>query len=202
MNIQRTTLESILRAFGVASEESHKVTLNQVLLDATGDKLVVVACDGHRLSRDTVVDADTLSLIAGRRVVIARNQLPILKLLLKENKRRLDFEVSAIGEGLNAGANGLFVRFKSENEARFPYPNYKLIIPRLDAYTVAVGVNPELLISIANALKETSRSVGIVIRINPNDTKAPLYIESCNGDGVVMPMRMPQLDRKPEVDNG
>lgn len=125
-NMRIDTMHAALNAVRrFASPDTTRPTLNAILLDWSGDRLLVVATDGRALARYTVPE----QAHTGRYVLTLSDAETLRKTLKIHIKSDVSLDIRASDAGIRFSADGLFeAEFKTSD---VPFPPYESIIPKV-----------------------------------------------------------------------
>ena len=193
--MKKETLKQIINSFHTASTDETRYHLSCVLLEVKDKKVTIVSTDGHALTKVMMDDSLLAEHIGDRRYLVTNEQLPILKLMLKEMKYLPESQNMILNEDKSIQLKSLEYETTLLTEAQLnsKYPNYESIIPAKSAVKPIdkISFNPILLLNITKALG-VDKSHGLILQFTGPEN--PLLITTGNSEkedlGVLMPMRM------------
>lgn len=192
--METSTLNAIIRAFECASKDPTRPALNHVLIatDPERRQIKVAATDGHMLSEVTCQDKTLPELLGDRgRFLVTRDSLPVLKLIAKDFKGLGYAEIPCKREGdslLLSDLSGRQVTIKAEKTVAV-YPDYAHIKPTYPDEAFSISFNPELLLSLAKALAEDKKKLGVTLKFKGRLDPILVTNHTDGAMGLLMPMR-------------
>lgn len=179
--MNKETLAKIINAFNCASADPARYHLQCVQVTKTH----IAAIDGHILSK-VEHDDSALAPICDGYILIHRDQLPYLKLVLKDHRKLpMIFHVAV-------SSTAMLISNKLISLADAPrYPNIENLIPaqgREKKYTIALDA--DLLVRLANALGNPKSNIVTLEFGDANDPIRVLQRDLPHAVGVLMPARM------------
>lgn len=172
------TLEKIIRMLEFsASKDETRPVLGCVLIE----KNKLVTTDGHILSQ-CALDDDAFP--SECKILVHRDELPFLKLALKENKKRLDlFEYKVEQNTLSISKRD--VSYQTE----FKFPNCEQITPKYTENDLVIGFNPALLLSLCQSMSDTKKE-RLVCKITIKNKDNAIRVVVGESEGLIMPVRI------------
>jgi hypothetical protein len=190
-------LRAVLRAFQCASEDVTRSHIGGVYVHRSpiAGSVFVVSTNGWTMAR-TRFDAPELFAMLPEKhgVMFARETMPVIKAILKDQGKIGGVRIMPEGSGIVVRSiSGLVV-----SAARTDlFPDYTQVMPLDREDTFSIGLNPDLLIALADAIRDNPKKKGsaVGITLHFGDELSPVVIrtlpgESCEAIGVIMPMRL------------
>lgn len=188
INLDRQIIESIIAAFNCTSKDATRYRLNNVLLDVDKTSFKIIATDGYKLScvEYTVVTDITTKYI------VTQEQLPLLKLLLKNFKKAKSFEVTISDESLVINYD-FKIEIKNQVAHSISYPDYTVFGRMVNRpNTLTVGIDVEHLYNLMLTLKETKATTIKLEFSGPQDVIKVTALDADNKSnyGLLMPCKI------------
>jgi DNA polymerase III sliding clamp (beta) subunit (PCNA family) len=176
----KETLIKIINGFNSASPDPTRYHLQCVQITKTH----IAATDGHILSKVEHNDAALAPLSDGY-ILIHKDQLPYLKLVLKDNRKM------PIIIGVEVAANGMLISNKLVSLAdELKYPNIEPLIPKYNKVQYTIALDSDLLSRLTDALGSSKTKVVKLQFGTANDPVIVTVTDQPNDIGVLMPARM------------
>ncbi|MBN4056791.1 DNA polymerase III subunit beta [bacterium AH-315-J21] len=156
--------------FACSSDET-RPALNGVLWQTKGDRMVMVATDGHRLSRFTVANKKLKGL--NEDVIVPPQALNMLTKLMTDTSKEIGIIFGDNDLAFNLGDIVLTTRL-----IEGPYPNYDQVIPK--QCTKTMRINKEELASAVRRVSILSSALTHQVRFSISGSK--LKLSSANAD--------------------
>jgi hypothetical protein len=191
-SIKRETLQAIVAGFNCASDDAIRHNLTGVLVTAASDKVKVVATTGHMISVVEVPDPDAAKLIGETSYFASREELPMLKLLLKEIKKIGGCQMVADDGAVTLQHGAVRVTIKSSKAQGIAFPDYQTLfngVPYPDD-TPCVGLNPEYLLDLFKAMADGDLAKRPTMKLVFKDKLSPIVVVIGENTGLLMPMRI------------
>lgn len=190
--MQKCTLTAIINAFNCVSDDETRYAMTNVLLTSDGKQVIIEATNGYCLSRVEIAD-DIASEIKGKRLLVSKDQLPLLKLIVKVLGRVMNSVPTAWVDGqFTIGSQPLttvVVTLKNDG-TDFKYPNLETIWPKVRKPQTRISFDPELLRALHKAMSDNTGSTKNVIIEIIGDDSAPLIIKCGENESLLMPVRI------------
>lgn len=187
--ISRKVLETALNMLPVASDDPTRPHISGVsIVSDDAGRVTLAATNGHMVM-ERVVDAEKQCPTG--KYFLHRDDAAQVKLLLKTHKYFQEFDAVVNTRGGlmigPAGMNGAVIPKQDDD-----YPNYKAVIPSYaEGSTVAVCLNAEYLLAIAEAYKASKKSdPHITLEFDPSKKHSAVLVHGApDSIAVVMPVR-------------
>lgn len=187
INLDRQIIESIIAAFNCTSKDATRYQLNNVLLDVDKTSFKIVATDGYKLSCvEYTVVTDTTT-----KYIVTQEQLPLLKLLLKNFKKAKSFEFTISEESLVINYD-FKIEIKSQSALNVSYPNYRAFVTGLGKPAIfTVGLDVKYLYDLVLALRQSKKTKVKLKFYGPLEAIKMTMIDSENKQvyGLLMPCK-------------
>lgn len=187
--MKRSTIETIIKAFNVASDDETRVYLCGVFCHVVNDNLFIVATDGYSLVQFKVDDSNFKSILGEKSIIIHRDNEKLLKHLLKTNKRQ-EFDANLDNERILKVDNlGLELVIRE-------YPNYANIFSKEkfseNANKISICFNAEYLMQIAKTIVNNKCKKVKLTFDSKNIGNSPMVVEGDHQDlelAILMPIK-------------
>jgi DNA polymerase III sliding clamp (beta) subunit (PCNA family) len=191
-SIAKKTLEALIASFYAASSDATRFNLAGTLVTANEGKVKLVATNGHIMSVVEIHDLDAARLIGKTRYFVTREELPVLKLLLKEIKRIGVCPAGQDGESLILHFGAIRVTIKNEKACNVTYPDFDLLFKGLPypEETPTIGLNPEYLIALYKSMGTEGNQKKPQVKLTFKDKLSPIVVKVGDHTGLLMPMRI------------
>jgi len=187
----KNIIDRLIKLMPISSKDETRHHLCGVCIEQATDRreLILTVTDGHKAIRETVQHDYLPELIGDKKYLVTRDQLPILKAMLKANKIYMpEIKLNRIdtSEDISFRCGG----FTFTAEWLQNYPNVEQIIPDKNKLDKVLSFNAQYLIDLANALADGNKDT--VIKLCFKDVTTPIIIKNTrtNREAVLMPCRV------------
>lgn len=178
-------VESILNLQKQASKDSIRYFLNGVCIDPVKDGQVRLrATDGHALAQKTLQAPEGLNIV--RPYIVDPDSVKLLKVFYNANKKA-PFVVSMNEkEKIVISAYGQSVTLERIDG---DFPDSDRLWRQSPEKPFTVGLNPELLATLCDAMRDEKNQSMAVLEFDPENPLAAIKVKFGDHTGLLMPMR-------------
>lgn len=186
--ITNTVLERAIEMLPIASTDATRWHMCGVYIVSKDGKVTLTACDGHMLLTRELAEVKCPE----GEYMLRKDAVASIKALFKVNKYADEFKCSITSDkSLVMSLGGVMATIPKMEGA---YPDYSRVIPAPYEDRVAITLNAEYILAIADALREGNKRAAPTVRIvfDPTNPERPALIEKegkSDFRAVIMPVR-------------